>query len=78
MTWLRDSSTYQAILAEDEVAGWAAEARDILVRLGSKRFGPPDRRVRAALDRLDDRQRLERLTERLLEAESWDELLAIP
>lgn len=72
VTWLRDSSTYQALVAE----GRATEAREILIRLGRKRFGPPDRRVRAALERLDDLGRLEQLTERLLEVGSWDELFA--
>ena len=78
MTWLRDSSTYQAILAEGEVAGRVTEAREILMRLGRKRLGPPDRRVRSVLDRLDDLGRLEQLTDRLLEVGSWDELLATP
>lgn len=79
---MRESSTYQAILAEGraqgERAGRATEAREILLRLGRQRFGPPDRSTWAAVERLADLDRLERVTERLLEAGSWAELLATP
>ncbi|MBA2449598.1 MAG: hypothetical protein H0V51_16380 [Chloroflexi bacterium] len=85
---MRESSTYQAILAEGraegeaagraegEAAGRAAEARAILLRLGRERFGPPDARTRTALDQIDDLDRLEPLTVRLLKVGSWDDLLA--
>ena len=48
----------------------------ILLRQGSKRFGSPDARAREAVEALADIDRLERLTERLLDVSSWDELLA--
>lgn len=73
---MRESSTYQAILAEGEAQGRADEARRILLRLGRKRFGPPDARDRAALQRVRDLERLERLTDRVLDVASWGELLA--
>jgi predicted transposase YdaD len=84
---MRESSTYQAILAEGRTegfekgheegreAGREEEARALLLRLGRKRFGPPGRRVSSAIRRTTDLQRIEQLTERLLEVESWDELL---
>jgi predicted transposase YdaD len=71
---MRDSSTYQAILEEGRAEG----ERRALLRLGERRFGPPSQRVRARLTRLTDLERIERLTDRLLEAASWEELLAEP
>ncbi len=71
---MKESVTYQAILEE----GRAAEARAILLRIGGKRFGPPSAQTRAALDAITTVERLELLTERLLDVESWDELLAEP
>jgi len=69
---MRESVTYQAILRE----GREEEARAILLRLGSKRFGPPAETARAALETATGIERLERLSERLLDVESWEELLA--
>jgi predicted transposase YdaD len=81
---MKESSTYQAILAEGRtegraegrVEGRAEEARRLLRLLGDRRFGPPDARNRAAIESLTSVERLEQLTERLLEASGWDELLA--
>ena len=76
---MKDSVTYQAIIAEGEARGEtrgrAKEARDLILRLGRKRFGPPAAPAAAALAAIDSVERLEQLAERLLEAESWDELL---
>jgi predicted transposase YdaD len=72
---MKESSTYQAILAEGEAVGRAEEARKVLLLLGGKQFGPPDPQVRAAITAAN-LERLERLTERLLDVSSWDELLA--
>ena len=52
------------------------EARTILLRLGRKNFGPPDARVRAQIAAVEDFDRLDELTDRLLDAASWEELLA--
>lgn len=77
---LRESSTYQAILAEGEAIGEAkGEAKgeaNALLRLGGRRFGTPSATVRAAITTMIDVSRLNRLIDRLLEVESWDELLA--
>jgi hypothetical protein len=69
---MRESVTYQAILQE----GREEEARAILRRLGTKRFGPPSETARAVLEGISGIERLERLSERLLDVESWEELLA--
>jgi predicted transposase YdaD len=69
---MKESSTYQAILDEGRAEG----VRRVLLLLGGKQFGPPDARTRAAIEAITTPDRLERLTERLLDVSSWEELLA--
>ncbi len=73
---MEESTTYQAIIAKGRAEGQAAEARKILLRQWGKRFGPPDARTRTAIEAIADIDRLEQLTERLLDVSSWDDLLA--
>jgi hypothetical protein len=47
----------------------------LLLRLGSKRFGVPNTDTLAAIDVIEDVARLELLAERVLDTESWAELL---
>ena len=84
---MQESSTFRAILAEGEARGIAlgeacgvalGEARgkrDSILRLGSRRFGEPDEAVRTFLDKIDSLERLDHLVARLLDAESWNDLL---
>ena len=84
---MQESSTFRAILAEGEARGIAlgeargvalGEARgkrDSILRLGSRRFGEPDAAVRTFLDKIDSLERLDHLVARLLDAESWNDLL---
>ena len=69
---MHDSDTYQAILDE----GCVDELHRTLLRQGRKRFGEPDERIRQAICDVQDRDRLEQLSERLLDVACWDELLA--
>jgi hypothetical protein len=71
---MHESTTYQYILDE----GRTDEARKILLRQGRKRFGPATAQVEAAIQALTDLDRLERLSERLLDVTSWQELLDTP
>ena len=48
----------------------------MLIRLGSIKFGGCDANVRQTVEALADLDRLERLTDRLLSARDWTELLA--
>ncbi len=73
---LEESSTYQWILEKGLAKGEANEARKLILRLGTKRFGPPSPAVGAALQAATDRERLERLAERTLDAVDWDDLIA--
>jgi hypothetical protein len=56
--------------------GRTEEARALVLRLGSKRFGAPDAQSQMALEAVTTLEALERLADRLLEVESWPELLA--
>jgi hypothetical protein len=67
---MRESSTYQAILAE----GAVEEARKVLRLVGDDAFGPPDVPTVAQLQQLD-LPRLEEMLKRLRTAGSWQELL---
>lgn len=87
---MKESATYRAILEEGLEEGrqkgrqeglqegQAEEARTIVLRLGGKRFGSPSAEVQAAIQAESDLTRLEALLERLLEAESWQELITPP
>ena len=65
---LEESSVYQGILRK--------EARQVLLRQGRKRFGPPDPRVEATIATIADLDRLHDLLDRVLEVSTWEELLA--
>jgi len=69
--YTEQSPAYQAILHE----GRAVEAKRILLRLGGKRFGPPSAATKEALESVSDLAQIEDLTDRLLDAPNWDELL---
>jgi predicted transposase YdaD len=89
---MKESTTYQAILEEGEARGLArgletgletgllegkaTEARRILLRLAHKRFGMPSAAILATVEAIADVGRIEELTEKVLDAKSWDELLA--
>ena len=61
--------------AEGEARGRVEEARKILIRHGTKKFGPPDEQVKARIAALADLDRLHDLVDRVLDVASWDELL---
>jgi hypothetical protein len=75
---MRESSTYQAILAEGRDEGAIAEAKKVLRLQGDDAFGPPNARTAVLIDRLNDLTRLEELLKRVRTAGSWQELLRQP
>ena len=75
---MKESVTYQKILREGLAEGRAVEAKRILKRQGSKRFGKPDPRIEAVIDSMNSLERLEQLAERILDVQSWSELLREP
>ena len=52
------------------------EARNLLLRIGRKRFGEPDEDTLATFEAITTLERLERLADRLLDAENWNDLMA--
>ncbi|MFM9960843.1 MAG: Rpn family recombination-promoting nuclease/putative transposase [Planctomycetaceae bacterium] len=80
---MRESTTYQAILAEGEargrtegrVEGRVEEVQTLLLKLGTHRFGPAPGNIRVAIEALSDLERLESLSVKVLDVRSWDDLL---
>ena len=75
---IEESSVYQGILKKGEAKGRAEEARTILIRHGTKKFGPPDEQAEAQIAAVADIDRLHDLVDRVLDVASWDELLSPP
>src|SRR5262245_37962561 len=50
----------------------------VILRQGEQRWRPPDESTRAAVNEVWDLDRLERILDRLLQASSWQDLLATP
>jgi hypothetical protein len=72
---MKESSTYQAIVAEGRAEGRAEEARRLLFLLGQESYGVPDVTTRTAIDAIADVERLEHLVKEMRRASSWHELL---
>jgi len=61
--------------ARGEVKGEVRGERNIIIRQGTRRFGPPSSDVLERLSAIDSLEFLEALSLRLLEVESWTELI---
>jgi hypothetical protein len=74
---MRESTTYQAILREGRQEGRVKGEQALLLRLGTKRFGEPDAATFAAIEAIQDIDRLETIGERMLDPSirDWDDLL---
>jgi len=79
---MKESSTYQAILAEGRAEGRAegkvAEAKRVLHILGGDAFGQPNAATADAIERITDLAHLEALLRRVRSAASWQDLLGHP
>jgi predicted transposase YdaD len=73
---MEDSTTYQGILRRGEAKGRVEALQQTLLRQGRKRFGPASKAVQTTIQEIAEIRRLERLTERLLDVASWQDLLA--
>jgi predicted transposase YdaD len=69
---MEESSTYRAIVRRGRLEG----ERHIVMLLGEAKLGPPDAAARAAIEGVTETAELEELGLRLVNAESWQELLA--
>lgn len=70
---LEESTTYQYLLH----TGALRHAQKNLLRQGRERFGNLPTKVKTAIQAIDDVDRLDELSLRLLRADSWDELLEL-
>lgn len=77
---MEESVTYQAIMRrgrqEGRQEGRTEEVVATLLRQGGKKFGAPSESQVSKLRAIADLAKLEALTERLLDVNTWDELLA--
>jgi hypothetical protein len=71
---VKDSVTYQAILEEGEAKG----IREVLLCVGRRRFALPDPAAEMALSGVTDLERLRRMSDCLLNVNSWQELPETP
>ncbi len=61
---------------EGRTEGRVEEARRVLLRIGEKRLGPPSTTTSDQIGAISSIPRLERMLDRLVEVDKWDELLA--
>jgi predicted transposase YdaD len=81
---LTESLSYKKIVAEGKAVGLAEgkaagridALRDTVLRLGKKKLGKPSPKVTRDLNAITDERRLTELSERILDVETWKELLA--
>jgi predicted transposase YdaD len=64
--------------AKGRAEGEVEEARQAVLHLGRKKFGPPSERVEAEITTLGDLDRLNGLLDRILDVAGWEELLSPP
>ncbi len=74
---MKESTTYQAILEEGAEKGRVEEARRLVLKIGSKKFGSVKPDVEYLINQKSDLAEIERLHERLMDVSSWDELLNV-
>ncbi len=81
---MQESTTYQAILKEGRKEGLnegrITGEQKILILLGTKKFSKPDATTLAAIEAIRDVERLESLSERIIDPDvrDWTSLLARP
>jgi Uma2 family endonuclease len=61
--------------ADAEAKGRVTEAREAVLRLGRKKLGQPEERIRHEIESVTDLGRLNGLLERILDVSHWDELV---
>lgn len=72
---MKESVTYQAIVAEGKAEGLIEGARQLLLHQGTSRFGAPSKAYLAQMNRINDLARLQELGDRIMVVDSWRELL---
>lgn len=73
---VKESVIYQDILEEGRELGRLDQARRVLIRHGSRRFGAAPVEVREAVAAIADLDRLERMDDRVADVDGWAAVLA--
>ena len=68
---MKEPSTYRAIIREGQVRA----LKEILLELGTQRFGPPAEGIRKTIKATSRPNPLKKLYRQLLDVSSWEELL---
>ncbi len=71
--WNVDESEY---VNEWMDRGQVREAQQLILRIGAKKLGPAPAGIESVLRAIQDRDRLERIADRLFEAPGWGDLVA--
>lgn len=69
---MSETTAFEALLEEGELRG----LRRTILRQGRQKFGPCDAATEAMLGAIEDVERLDRMADAVLTANSWQELLA--
>jgi predicted transposase YdaD len=75
---MQESSTYQHILEEGRQEGRVRQTQQLVLRIARQRLGVPGKAIKAALLAITDLDRLERMSDRILHAADWNDLLGTP
>lgn len=75
---VEESAVVNEWIARGTARGAVEEARNLILRLGTRRFGAAGPAAEAAVRGVQDRDRLERMADRVLDAAGWDDILATP
>jgi hypothetical protein len=75
---MEESLIYQWAVEVGMEEGGKKRHRKTLLDLGAQRFGQLDATAKTVLNSIEDLERLERMTDRLLDAADWDDLLSTP
>jgi len=73
---MAEPSAYEYFVAQGRELGRLEEARDTILRIGERSFGPPDRATRARIEGLTDLNCLRKVIDRLLSPTGWNDLLS--
>jgi hypothetical protein len=77
VTTMEESTVYQVIIEKGEARGRIAEARETLLKFGTRSLGKPSATVRKALDAIGSLARLHRMQDELPNVDSWKALLQV-
>ena len=75
MSMIEESSFVRIWLDQGEEKGKIKGERAIILRLGRKRFGEPDAATLEKLESIQQVERLEEISDRLITATNWNEAI---